>query len=629
MKKSNRIGVYKGNPVNPGVSITDRGINFAVEVPGGIAASLVLYRKGAELPETEFTFTEEYRTGRMCAMLITGLRTDRYEYNFRIDGKIQQDPFAQVIRGREKFGAPVSEKEHAVRCAFLTEKEYDWQEDKAPAHPYNEMILYKIHVRGYTRQAKISYRKRGTFAGLIEMIPYWKEIGINAVELMPSYEFQECTKAELPGGSAVRSKRDDRINYWGYTQGFYFAPKASYCATKEPDREFRDMIRALHKAGIECIMEMYFPEGTPALQIVRSLWMWKLFYHVDGFHLMGEGVHQKVIERDPILFGTKKMFTQINGDAEAGNMLAEYNSGFMQDMRRFLKSDEGMISGAEFHVRRNTGIFGTINYMASQDGFTLYDTVAYNYRHNEANGEENRDGSEFNYSWNCGVEGATRKQAIRRMREQQIRNAFLMLLLSQGTPMIYGGDEFANSQEGNNNAWCQDNPVGWTDWKNARKHDSLLNFVKEAIAFRKDHPILHMPQELRGVDYMAKGFPDVSVHGERAWFLNRDNTSRLLGVMYCGAYAEREEGTPDDFIYIGMNFHWEKRNIALPNLPDGLVWKKVADTSNQAVDHWFGEYEETYKKSTKINPRTIVVLIAKQEESEHASVAALQDNNEA
>ena len=628
MEKQNKIGVYKGDPVNPGVSILGTGINFAVEIPCGVPASLVLYRKGTALPEKEIPFTEEYRTGRMCAMLVTGLKTGRYEYNFRIDGRICQDPFAQVIRGREKFGMPLSEEEHAVRCAFLSEKEYDWQDDKAPKIPYNEMILYKVHVRGYTRQAKILSRKRGTFAGLVEMIPYWKELGINAVELMPAYEFQECPKTET-AERTIRSRQDDRINYWGYTQGFYFAPKASYCATREPDREFRDMIREFHKAGIECIMEMYFPEGTPALQVLRSLWMWKLFYHVDGFHLMGDGVHQKVIERDPILYGTKKMFSEMDGNTEAENMLAEYNAGFMQDMRRFLKSDEGMISGAEFHVRRNAGIFGTVNYMTSQDGFTLYDTVSYNYRHNEANGEDNRDGSEFNYSWNCGVEGPTRRQVIRRMREQQMRNAFFMLLLSQGTPMIYGGDEFANSQAGNNNAWCQDNAVGWTDWKNLKKYEALAAFVKEAIAFRKNHPILHMPQEMRGVDYMAKGFPDISVHGERAWFLNRDNTSRLLGVMYCGAYAEREDGTTDDFIYIGMNFHWEKRNIALPNLPEGLSWKKVADTSNQTEGQWFGDYEETYKKSTKINPRTIVVLIAKREESEHASVAALQDNNEA
>ena len=193
----------------------------------------------------------------------------------------------------------------------------------------------------------------------------------------------------------------------------------------------------------------------------------------------------------------------------------------------------------------------------------------------------------------------------------------------------WSGDEFGNSQNGNNNAWCQDNSVGWTDWKCMKKQEKLFFFVKKAIAFRKDHPILHMPNELRSVDYMAKGFPDVSFHGERAWFLNMENTSRLIGIMYCGAYAQKPDGTDDDFLYIGYNFHWEKRNIALPNLPDGMTWKKIADTSDQEEKNWFCEGEETYKKTIDINPRTIVVLVARQGEIENASVAALQDDNKA
>lgn len=629
MEKPNGICAHKGNPTVLGVTKLHEGVNFALEASNSSSVSLVLYLKGSQMPEIEIPFDKEYRTGKVCAMLVSGLKTEKYEYNYRIDGKIVQDPCACVIKGRERFGEARSEDEHEVRCGFLSEKTYAWNEDKAPEIPYCDMVLYKVHVRGYTKQARISSRKRGTFAGLIEMIPYWRELGINAVELMPAYEFEECMTENMSYGTAVIQKQDKRVNYWGYTQGFYFAPKVSYCASQEPVKEFRDMVQALHRAGIECIMEMYFPAEVSPLMISRSLQFWKLFYHVDGFHLMGDGVQQSVVENDPVLYGTKKMFSQVPIMEDAGNMSAEYNAGFMQDMRRFLKSDEGMISGAEYHVRRNTGNFGTINYMASQDGFTLCDTVSYNYRHNEANGEDNRDGSEYNYSWNCGIEGHTRRQSVRKMREQQMRNAFLMLLLSQGTPMIYGGDEFANSQEGNNNAWCQDNQVGWTDWRNKRKQEELLSFVKETLAFRKEHPILHMPKAMRGVDYMAKGFPDVSVHGERAWFLNRDNTSRLLGVMYCGAYAECSDGSADSFIYIGMNFHWEKRNIALPNLPDGYNWKKIADTSECALDQWFWKREEIYKKSIKINPRTIVVLVAEQEESEHASVAALQDNNKA
>lgn len=629
MEKQNKEYGYKGDPLTLGATKLREGVNFALEAPAESKVSLVLYQKGKELPETEIPFVDEYRTGRVYAMLLTGIKPEKYEYNFRIDGKIMQDPFARVIRGRDHYGEGTDKSEHHTRCGFLSDRKYDWKNDQAPSISYSDMILYKVHVRGYTKQAKISARKKGTFAGLTEMIPYWQELGVNAIELMPAYEFEERMPEEDSYGTAVKRKQDERINYWGYTQGAYFAPKASYCASDEPDREFRDMIRAFHKAGIECIMEMYFPGGISAQLISSVLKFWKLFYHVDGFHLVGEGVLQNVIENDPLLYGTKKMFAGSPLSEDAGNMAAEYNAGFMQDMRRFLKSDEGMISGAEYHVRRNADTFGTVNYMASQDGFTLYDMVSYNYRHNEANGENNRDGSEYNYSWNCGVEGATRRQAIRRMREQQIRNAFLMLLLSQGTPMIYAGDEFANSQDGNNNAWCQDNPIGWTDWKHMRRESDLLTFVKKAIVFRKAHPILHMSKGMRGSDYMAKGFPDVSVHGERAWFLNRDNTSRLLGVMYCGAYAKCPDGSADKFIYIGMNFHWEKRNIALPNLPGGMNWKKVADTSDSEAERWFEESEESYQKSIKINPRTIVVLTAEQEESEYASMAALQDNNQA
>lgn len=201
---------------------------------------------------------------------------------------------------------------------------------------------------------------------------------------------------------------------------------------------------------------------------------------------------------------------------------------FLQDMRRFLKSDEGMVEAAAWHIRHNSENHGVINYMVCQDGFTMNDLVSYNYKHNEANGEGNQDGSSYNYSWNCGVEGPTRKVSVRQMRERQIKNAFLMMLLSQGVPMIYHGDEFGNSQSGNNNAYCQDNATGWTDWKGLSRNQGLREFVKDAIAFRKAHPVLHMPVELKGVDYLTKGFPDVSLHGERAWYLSYENTSRLL-----------------------------------------------------------------------------------------------------
>ena len=360
------------------------------------------------------------------------------------------------------------------------------------------------------------------------MIPYWKELGVNTLELMPAYEFPEVPSVKQEGEKEYITdrKENDRVNYWGYASGYYLSPKRAYCAEDNVQNEVRDFVKALHKAGMECIMEFYFPGETNPFAALRALQFWKTYYHIDGFHIQGEGVPAELILRDGILSDTKIMmpgydFSGFYGGKEPKRrVLAEYNRSFLEDMRRFLKSDEGMAEGASWHVRRNSNYNGVVNFMTCQDGFTLYDLVSYNYKHNEENGENNEDGSSYNYSWNCGIEGNTRKLAVRQMRERQMRNAFLMMTLSQGVPMIYAGDETGNSQEGNNNAWCQDNPVGWTDWKGLKRNDSLFQFVKNALAFRAAHPILHMPKELKGIDYLAKGFPDISFHGERAWYVS-------------------------------------------------------------------------------------------------------------
>lgn len=376
-------------------------------------------------------------------------------------------------------------------------------------------------------------------------------------------------------------------------------------------------------------MEMYFSRECNPVTALRALQFWKLYYHVDGFHVLGEGVSAKLLMHDGVLSDTRLMFhdfdeSQIRKKKKPEDKcIAQYNPGFLQDMRRFLKSDEDMVSAAAYHIRRNPNIYAVINYMACQDGFTMNDMVTYNYRHNEANQENNHDGSSYNYSWNCGVEGPSRRLQIRQMRERQIRNAFLMVLLSQGVPMIYGGDEFGNSQNGNNNAYCQDNQVGWIDWKALKKNESLFQFVKNAIAFRKEHPILHVAGEMYGVDYQTRGLPDVSLHGERAWYMNSENTSRLLGIMYCGAYAHRADGSEDASIYVAYNFHWEDRIFALPNLAGYRKWKKVIDTSAVKENGFLEQEQETYSKKLKVTPRTIVVLMAVEEEKKDASVAAL------
>ena len=629
MADSRRYKTEKGIPLLPGVNRLERGYNFTVEVPEGKNASLVLYKKRSKKPCMEIPFTSENKAGEVYSLFLPDFLPEGYEYNFLLDGQVYIDPWTYGISGRERFGAEADPDAHKIRCTFWNPGDYDWEGDQCLNIPYHEMILYKLHVRGYTKANSQIKGKKGTFQALEEMIPYWQELGINAIELMPVYEFMETVPEKYYAGSMVSEKKvNKKVNYWGYTAGYYMATKRSYSATNDPAQEFRHLIQAMHKAGIACILEMYFPAGINPFLALRALQSWKLNFHVDGFHVLGDGAPIQLLMQDGILRDSKLMFhgfdeRDIRGKKEpAQKCVAEYNPGFLQDMRRFLKSDEEMVEGAAWHVRRNPDRYAVINYMACQDGFTLNDMVTYNYRHNEANYENNQDGSNYNYSWNCGVEGPTRKMNIRQLREQQLRNAFLMVLLSQGVPMIYGGDEIGNSQNGNNNAYCQDNSIGWIDWKGLKKNESLLEFVKAVIAFRKEHPILHTPGELRGVDYQTRGLPDVSVHGERAWFLNSENTSRLLGIMYYGAYARRKDGTYDDSIYIAYNFHWENRSVALPNLPGKGCWTKVIDTS-MLKTNGFCYDDEKHSRKLEIAPRTIVVLLAKQEEKKNAPMAAL------
>lgn len=625
-RKEREIFTDKGTPFLQGANWIDEGYNFTVEVPEGGSATLLLYRKGEKKPRKEIPFPEENKVGNVLSIKVKGLSPGAYEYNYRINGVVCQDPYAYSIQGRTQFGEPMDEDIHKIRCGFLPSAEYNWEGDKNPQISYEDMILYKLHVRGYTKLVPNIGRKKGTFSGLVEMIPYWKELGINAVELMPAYEFQEVAPKVRKDAYMTQKKDKDRINYWGYTSGYYFAPKRAYCAGADVHKEFCDFIKAMHKAGIECIMEFCFTEDTSPLLALRALQFWRTFYHVDGFHIQGNGTIQDLALKDGILSGTKIMLSGYDfsslyhGKVPEKRVFAEYNRSFLEDMRRFLKSDEGMNERAVWHVRHNGDYHGVVNFITCHDGFTLNDLVSYNYKHNEANGEDNEDGSSYNYSWNCGVEGNSRKLSIRQMRERQMRNAFLMMFLSQGVPMIYGGDEIANSQEGNNNAWCQDNPVGWTEWKGLKKNESLLRFVKEAIAFRKEHPILHGAKELKGTDYLAKGYPDISFHGERAWYVNYENTSRLFGVMYFDAYEkEDKEIKPvnfhngNEFIYVGYNFHWENRKLALPNLPDGYYWRKVADTGHMIEESCFVEDGKEYKKTVEADPRTIVILIGRQE----------------
>ena len=511
-----------------GVTQEENGVHILVQGRAG-EVRLLLYRPGEKKPCEEISFDPKHRMGDVWELALDRTDFASFEYNFMIDGKIVTDPNARVITGREKW-ADRKRAGKPVRGRILSE-EFDWEDDVNPETPYAETILYKLHVRGFTAHASSGVSARGTYAGVMEKIPYLKELGITAVELMPVTEFDEIMMSSSGSGfHNAKQEPTGYLNYWGYGPSYLYAVKTAYASreTMSAEGEFKTLVKELHKAGIECIPEMYFTGKELPGEILSVLRYWVEEYHVDGFHLTGFPDLSLAAE-DPFLKRTKLFAENWNdvmnrrpkqgyvtpGDGAVSveeKNLAEYNMQFMEDMRRFLKGDEGMLSAFELRNRRNPMEYAVINYMANTNGFTLMDTVSYDRKHNEKNGEENRDGSDYNYSWNCGAEGPTRKKKIVELRKQLLKNAYLLLFLSQGVPLLMAGDEFGNSQDGNNNAYCQDNAVSWLNWKLLETHKDQVDFVKRLIAFRKSHKMFHMDREPRIMDYKSCGRPDVSYH---------------------------------------------------------------------------------------------------------------------
>ena len=615
------LHVEPGNPALWGAVQTMEGCNFTVAVPEGKEASLLLYKKRRKDVWQEIPLREEDRIGNVSSVLVKGLTAETFAYNYRIDGKVQQDINTRELYGREKFGQKMPENPDSIASVI---PETPVMKTRPLKLPYEQMVLYKTHVRGFTRDSGSKVRAKGTFRGVIEKIPYLKELGINALELMPVYEFFETPETEVlrisdENGVLCDVEHQERVNYWGYaSRALYFAPKESYSATDRPVQEFAELVDALHEAGIECILEFYFGPELSTYFILNVLHYWQLTFGVDGFHLIGEGAKVEEIVKDDLLKKTKLIFVGFDaagiygGSVPRCRSLGEHNQGYEEMMRRYLKGDEGCISGFTYYLRKNPATHGVINFFADHDGFTMADMVSYDRKHNMENGDDNTDGSSRNYSWNCGAEGATRRKAVLHLRMQQLKNAYLMLMTSQGTPMIYGGDEFLNSQKGNNNAWCQDNRIGWINWKNGKDGQELLEFVKHAIQFRKEHPVLHGSREPRLMDYKGVGCPDLSYHSQRAWFSQMENTCRFIGVMYCGDYAEKENGETDDYLYVGFNMHWNSHELALPSLPEKCIWRKVADTSLEKS--FLGDEAEVVEgKSIVVSPRSAVILVGRQE----------------
>lgn len=668
--------VRKGTPLPLGATKEDKWINFAVVAPNCEVCKLVLLHKKNHKKNQTVIIPNEYRTGDVYSISIENLPYEEYEYVYEIDEQVIVDPYAKVIVGREKWGKHSHYfNASGVRGGFAFHS-FDWQDDAPLEIPYKDLIIYKMHVRGFTKHNSSKTGKNaGTFKGVIDKIPYLKELGINAVLLMPIIEFDEILIEEnylrSPGTQDKREENDYefiniakdestyrdtmlhdvyaqggnrdkkvripyRINYWGYSNNnFYFAPKASYAY--EPANvvdELKTMIRELHRAGIEVLMEFNFTQDITQQTILDCLHYWFFTYHIDGFSVNNNVVSTRILSSDPVLSHTKFLATswEINQN-NAGikhrpyRNLAEYNDGFLVDARRYLKSDEEQVHAFAYRVRRNPSDYAVINYITNNNGFTLMDLVCYDVKHNYANGEENKDGTDYNYSWNCGTEGKTGKKKIKELRRRQIRNAFVMLLLSQGTPMIMMGDEFGNSQEGNNNAYCQDNATSWINWNNRKQNEDIESFVKELIQVRKSQGVFGREQEYRMMDYQSLGCPDMSYHGTKAWYPDFSYYSRVFAIMYCGQYASKDENKLNSYFYFAYNMHWENHEFDLPQLPMGLSWNVYIDT---AIDN--EKRISQNSRSVQVAPRSIIILrseLVKEESNERICTKGTSDTSNA
>ena len=600
-------------PYPMGVRRTENGISVCATFQGGKNPGIVLFgAKGGRKKLVKFT--DSQRFGKVYSALITG-DTDNFSHYMLIeDGKLFCDPYARYVDGLEKWGKNIQEAD--LRCR-IDDPEYDWDSDKRPHTSYEDSFVYTLHVRGYTRSPSsgIEQKKRGTYAGLVEKIDYLKSLGVTAVELMPAYEMSVLDHAgkhngngvNMPEGSMSASQGKDnkkimisengtmkdaasirhKINFWGYKKGLYFAPRTAYSYRSDAaDLEFKDMVRSFHKNGIEVIMQFYFEGDASEDLIISAIRHWVFNYHIDGVHIKGYEGAPGMIANDPALSDIKIWYYGFDygkiycGKGAGVRTLGEFRPDFMYATRRFLKGDDNALGDFIRVMLNNPADAGAINYICDYEGFRLADLVSYEHKRNELNGENNTDGTSNNLSWNCGAEGKTRKQSILTLRNRQMKNALTMIFFSQGTPMLFGGDEFGNSQDGNNNPYCQDNATGWVDWRESQKPQGqeLINYVRFLSSLRKKYKILHESKAFKLMDYKSCGYPDLSYHGKEAWRPDLSNYSHSIGMLYCGFYEEEEK--EQDFFYVVYNMHWTPVSFALPKLPEGMRWNILNDTED-------------------------------------------------
>ncbi len=675
---------YRVGRVFPfGATVTDGGVNFSIFSKEARSCTLLLFHAGEEEPFVTIPFPEEFRIGDVYTMLVFGINVEETEYAYSFDGvfdaraglrfdktKVLLDPYAKAVSGRSVWGFRGDEgKRPGLRGRFVFE-DYAWEGDKPLEYPEKDLVIYEMHVRSFTQHPSSGVRHRGVFSGILEKIPYLKELGVNCIELMPIFEFDELDNCRTYEGRTL-------LNYWGYSTAAFFAPKAGYAGSApfgmEVD-ELKNLIKQLHKNGIEVILDVVFnhtaegnengpyisfkgidnrtyyllsPEGeylnfsgcgntlncndvVVRDMIKDCLRYWVSSYHVDGFRFdlasiltrdedgtpMMSPPLVESLAHDPVLGRTTLIAEAWDaaglyqvGSFPSWNRWVEWNGRYRDCLRRFIKGDGDRAPELYLRIRGSNDLYSSrgptasVNFVTCHDGFTLYDLVSYNEKHNEANGEDNRDGSNCNDSWNCGAEGETDDPAINALRFRQIKNMLTILLTSRGIPMLLAGDEFGNTQWGNNNAYCQDNEVSWLDWNLLRKNQDLFRYVKDLIAFRKEHPIL------RDADFdfghNGTGYPELSFHGTTPWELDENASSLTFAYMFAEDHAYF--GTKEDcFLYVAVNAHWEEHAFTLPIIPEGLRWRIAFDSS---VDSRQGCGVHFRENALHLGPRSTAIVV--------------------
>ena len=619
--------IREGNYERYGVQVNRDGIIFTFEAEKEEICKILFYDKEQQVTG-EIVVPKEYCRGAIRSVCVTGVSEKSLRYNYEIDGKVVTDPYANKIVGREKWNDDRRERCKYQVCGGHATEEFDWQQDKQPEIPRHEMIMYKLHVRSFSMDAGIRGKTRGTFRAIRDRIAYFKELGVTSLEFMPVYEFEEMMLPEpivLPEYLNWQQKEEDQIkpevagkpqkvNMWGYVPGNYFAVKSSYASVADASLEWKELVRELHANGMECIMEMHFAKTQNQNVILDALRYWVKEFHVDGFHLLGEKLPITQIAQDAWLRRTKIFYTQFDSILYEKPChyphLFVYTDEYIYPVRAMLNHINGNLEAFVCQQRKQHSVHGFVNYIADNNGFTLLDVFSYAEKHNRANGEDNCDGNNWNVSNNYGVEGRSSKRHVRELRERQLRNAIAILMLAQGVPLLFGGDEMGNTQEGNNNAYCQDNRIGWMNWKKGTQYAWLTEFVRKMCAFRKSHPVIASEEPKALNDFKRKGFPDLSYHGENAWISALPEKQQAVGIMYCGAYEELADGSKDDFIYVGYNFHTGLARLALPKLSEKKHWYLVMDTA-RGMEPFLDKEEKQTESQIDIKGQSVIILVGK------------------